>query len=183
MDHKFNIEHIEKLNSPKRLTLIDWVEVLKVLSLPDKPVIADIGAGTGLFSRVLLEKLPNSTVYSLDISDDMLEYMNTNLAPSYPKRLTVGKMQESHIPLKDNSVDLVIMINIQHELAEPSELLKDAYRVLKEDAKIFIADFKVGEHKHAISKESIISDLKEAAFSPVEEIIASNELICLIGES
>lgn len=182
MDHKFDIEQLEKLNDPKRLTLIDWVEVLKVLALPENPVIADVGAGTGLFSRLLLEKLPSSKLYSLEISDNMIKYMNSNLAPSYGERITIGKMQENHIPLKDNSVDLVIMINLYNELTSPFELLKDTYRVLKDEGKIFISDFKIEENKNALSKESIISDLKEVAFSPVEEIIASNELICLVGE-
>lgn len=74
------------------------------------------------------------------------------------------------------------MINLNHELLSPKELLKDAYRVLKEEGKIFIADWKEGMHKEALSKDSIISDMKEAAFSPIEEVLLSNELICLIGE-
>lgn len=182
MSKKFNIEDLEKLNDPKRLNLIDLRELLKILALNASPVIADIGAGTGLFSRALLERLPNSTCYALDIADEFIEYMDTNLKSSYLNRLTIGKMQENHIPLKEESVDLVIMINLHHELHSPTGLLKDAYRVLKEDGKIFVADWKEGFHKEALNKNSIISDIKEAAFSPVEEVPLSNELICLIGE-
>lgn len=182
MSKKFNTEDFEKLNSPERLNLIDLRELLKILALNDSPVIADVGAGTGLFSRAFLEKLPDSTCYALDIADEFIGYMNTNLKSSYPNRLTIGKMQENHIPLKDSSVDLVIMINLHHELHSPIELLKDTYRVLKENGKIFVADWKEGFHKEAPSKNSIISDMKEAAFSPVEEVPLSNELICLVGE-
>ncbi|EGT3617639.1 class I SAM-dependent methyltransferase [Clostridium perfringens] len=182
MSKKFNIDDLEKLNDPKRLNLIDLRELLKILALNDSPVIADIGAGTGLFSRALLERLPNSTCYALDIADEFIEYMDTNLKSSYLNRLTIGKMQENHIPLKEESVDLVIMINLHHELHSPTVLLKDAYRVLKEDGKIFVADWKEGFHQEALNKNSIISDIKEAAFSPVEEVPLSNELICLIGE-
>lgn len=182
MGKKFNPEHLEKLNNPERLNLIDLRELLKILELNSSPIIADVGAGTGLFSRTLLEKIPNSTLYALDISDEFIEYMNTNLQEFYPTRLKVGRMPENHIPLKDNSVDLVIMITLHHELTNPTELLKDAYRVLKEDGKLFVADWKEGVHKEALNKAFIISDIKEAAFSPVEEIPLSNELICLIGE-
>lgn len=183
MSHKFDIAKLEKLNDPKRLKLIDWSEVLKVISLGKNPVIADVGAGTGLFSRLLLEKIPDSTLYSLDISEEMIEYMEINFEPNYKKRAVIGKMQENHIPLKDHSVDLVVMINIYHELENPVKLLNDVYRVLKEEGKVFIADWKEGSHKDAISKNTIISQVKEAAFSPVEEILASNELVCIVGES
>ena len=106
--------------------------------------------------------------------------MDINLQDYYGDRLKIGKMQETHIPLKDNSIDLIVMINLNHELLSPKELLKDAYRVLKEEGNI--ADWKECMHKEALSKDSIISDMKEAAFSPIEEVLLSNELICLIGE-
>ncbi|MCX0405357.1 class I SAM-dependent methyltransferase, partial [Clostridium perfringens] len=182
MSEKFNPNNLEKLNNPERLNLIDLRELLKILDLNDCPKIADVGAGTGLFSRAFLEKIPNCTLYALDISDKFLNYMDINLQDYYGDRLKIGKMQETHIPLKDNSIDLIVMINLHHELLSPKELLKDAYRVLKEEGKIFIADWKEGMHKEALSKDSIISDMKEAAFSPIEEVLLSNELLCLIGE-
>ncbi|MDM0826680.1 class I SAM-dependent methyltransferase [Clostridium perfringens] len=182
MSEKFNPDNLEKLNNPERLNLIDLRELLKILDLNDCPKIADVGAGTGLFSRAFLEKIPNCTLYALDISDEFLNYMDINLQDYYGDRLKIGKMQETHIPLKDNSIDLIVMINLHHELLSPKELLKDAYRLLKEEGKIFIADWKEGMHKEALSKDSIISDMKEAAFSPIEEVLLSNELLCLIGE-
>ncbi|MDU3645531.1 MAG: class I SAM-dependent methyltransferase [Clostridium perfringens] len=142
MSEKFNPDNLEKLNNPERLNLIDLRELLKILDLNDCPKIADVGAGTGLFSRAFLEKIPNCTLYALDISDEFLNYMDINLQDYYGDRLKIGKMQETHIPLKDNSIDLIVMINLHHELLSPKELLKDAYRVLKEEGKIFIADWK-----------------------------------------
>ncbi|MHB8053615.1 MAG: class I SAM-dependent methyltransferase, partial [Methanoregula sp.] len=41
-------------------------------SPPASPVILDIGAGTGLLSRLLLEKYPGATITLLDISEKML---------------------------------------------------------------------------------------------------------------
>lgn len=90
-------------------------------------------------------------------------------------------MEESSISLKENLAYLVFMITVHHELDDAIVLLKDARRVLNEDGKILICDWKEGLHKHFVKKDKIVNDLKEARFENIQEIDASEDLVCLIG--
>ncbi|WP_419727368.1 methyltransferase domain-containing protein [Terrisporobacter petrolearius] len=96
-------------------------------------------------------------------------------------RLKTDLMEENKIPLEDKVADLVFMITLHHELENGEKLLKDANRILKDNGKILICDWKEGAHHHFVKKESIISDLKNSNFNNIKEIYASEKLVCIIG--
>jgi ubiquinone/menaquinone biosynthesis C-methylase UbiE len=54
-------------------------------------------------------------------------------------------MEGGTVPLEESLADLVYMINLHHELDEPGTMLKEAFRLLKENGKIFIVDWKKEE--------------------------------------
>lgn len=179
--HKFNIKKLEKLNNPHRTNMIDLEKIVENLKLRDNSLLVDIGAGTGVFSEKLLELIPKSNCYALDISREMIDWINLNRTPRLHGRLKASVMEESSIPLKENLADVVFMITVHHELDDAIVLLKDARRVLNEDGKILICDWKEGSHKHFVKKDKIVNDLKEAGFEDIQEIDASEDLVCLIG--
>ena len=179
--HKFDVKKLEKLNNPKRLEMIELAKIVNELQLSSKSVLVDIGAGTGIFSEELLDLLPDSQCYALDISKEMIEWIERNRVPKLESRLKTKLMEETSIPLEDNMADLAFMVTVHHELEDGETLLKDIKRVLKEDGKVLICDWKEGHHHHFVKKESIIEDLKLAGFNNIKEIEASEKLVCLIG--
>jgi len=179
--HKFDIKKLDKLNNTERLNLIDVDEIIKQLDLPKKSIIVDIGVGTGLFSEVFLNKLPDSKGFGFDISEEMIEWVNKNRTDALNGRLSVEVMSENQIPLAENTADLIFMITVHHELKSPVNLLKDVKRLLKSDGKLLICDWKEGVHNHFVTKESILSDLKIAGFNNIKELNNSDKLVCLIS--
>ena len=71
----------------------------------------------------------------------MIKWMNENVSPKYPNIIPV-KTEEHTVPLDDGIADLVFMINLHHELDNPSLTLEEANRILKPDGKIFVVDWK-----------------------------------------
>ena len=179
-NHKFDVKKLEKLNNPERLNLIDVDGIIKELNLPAESAIVDIGIGTGIFSESFLSKLPDSKGFGFDISEEMVKWIKENKLAALNGRLEVAVMSENEIPLDENIADLVFMITVHHELKNPIDLLKDAKRVLKSNGKLLICDWKEDAHKHFVTKESIISDLKIAGFNIIKEVNSSEKLICLI---
>lgn len=179
--HKFDVKKLEKLNNPQRLQMVDLQNLISELDLPSNSVLVDVGAGTGIFSQEFLNSIPDSTCFAYDISKEMIDWIKENRVEKMDSRLKADLMEENKIPLEDKVADFVFMITLHHELENGEKLLKDANRILKDNGKILICDWKEGAHHHFVKKESIISDLKNSNFNNIKEIDASEKLVCIIG--
>lgn len=142
MDNKkFDITKLEKLNHPGRLEDINAEYIWTSIGAENAGIIADIGAGTGLFDKEFSRLSPQSKIIALDISPVMIEWMNEHVVPSFPNISTL-QMAEHQIPLEAASVDVAIMINLHHELLDEMSMLKECYRILASGGKIAICDWR-----------------------------------------
>jgi ubiquinone/menaquinone biosynthesis C-methylase UbiE len=140
-EKKFDPKKLRKLNDPDRLLDIPPEYIWNKLNLITSDVLVDIGAGTGFFSIPFVGYTKNGKVFACDISDVMIEWMTNNLCSKYPQIVPL-KIEEQVVPLEDGLADLVYMINLHHELEAPMEMLKESFRLLKKNGKIFIVDWK-----------------------------------------
>ncbi|MBK5201970.1 MAG: methyltransferase domain-containing protein [Spirochaetaceae bacterium] len=82
-------------------------------------------------------------------------------------------MEENRINLSDQSVDLVLMISLYHELDDPEKLLKECLRILKNNGKICIIDWKKEKTEFGppidirYLVENIAKHLKTSGFSDI----------------
>lgn len=179
--HKFDVKKLDKLNNPERIKMLDLNKIVNELQLPDKPTLVDIGTGTGVFAEELLNIIPNSKCYGLDICEEMINWVKENRENNLNSRLETILMTENVIPLPDEVADLVFMITVHHELDDSQTLLNDVKRVLKKNGKVLICDWKEGFNKHCIEKSSIINDLKSVGFTNIKEVNASEKLVSIIA--
>jgi ubiquinone/menaquinone biosynthesis C-methylase UbiE len=140
-DKRFDPKKLHKLNNPERLKDIPVEYIWNKLDLNNPLVLIDIGAGTGFFSMAFAAYLKNGKVFACDISDIMVNWMENNVCAHHPNIVAL-KMEENSVPLEDCVADLVYMINLHHELDAPEEILNEAFRLLKENGKIFVVDWK-----------------------------------------
>ncbi len=171
---KFDIRKLAMLNDPQRLEYLDPDAIWKALNLTNPQVLVDIGAGTGFFAVLFAERVRGGKVYACDISDVMIEWMYKNLSSKYNGRVIPLKMEESSVPLEDRIADLVYMINLHHELEEPSKMISEAYRLLKQGGKLMIIDWKKQETPQGpplsirVEEETILLHVKQGGFSHVQ---------------
>lgn len=142
---KFAPSKLEKLNNPERLKMQDPDLFWPVLGLKDPKVIVDIGTGTGFFAVELLKKAPTAKVYGLDIAPVMLEWIKANRPEFKTGHLVPLAMTEDAVPLQDGLADLVVMINLHHELHNPQGVLSECRRVLKSGGRLMVLDWKPTE--------------------------------------
>lgn len=142
-EKKFNPQKLQRLNDPKRLADIppDFIWEKLHLEESNSNVFVEIGAGTAFFSIAFLQKYKPSTLYACDLSEIMINWVKENVSSKYPNIVPI-KTEEYTVPLDNKIADLVFMISLHHELENPSLLLKEAYRILKPNGKIFIVDWK-----------------------------------------
>lgn len=173
MSKKFNPDKLDKLNNPERLIHTSPDYILEKLKLGDCRTIVDIGAGTGLFSKAFLSLTGAEKVYAADISPVMIDWMNDNLSVDNGEIIPL-LMDEAKVSLENETVDLVLMLNLYHELEQPDSILKEAARILRSGGKICIVDWKKEETPFGpppairVSGENISKDLVKTGFSSVK---------------
>ena len=143
-EKKFNPNKMQKLNNPDRLIDLPPDFMFSKAGITDPQTILDIGAGTGFYSIQLVKYFKNCKVIACDIAEVMLDWINENVVNNYPEISTL-LMTENQIPVQDNIGDMVMMLNLHHELEEPDKMLTECKRILKPGGRILISDWKKEE--------------------------------------
>ncbi|APH38507.1 class I SAM-dependent methyltransferase [Methanohalophilus halophilus] len=114
-------------------------EILKKLGLNDKIAdVADFGCGYGTFT-IPAAKIIKGKVYAIDIESEMIEIteQKAKVENLGNIELVLRDFVSKGSDLEDESVDYIILANILH-VEEPEKLLRETYRVLRQEGKIVI---------------------------------------------
>ncbi len=139
-----NILKIQKDENKDRAIWQKPETVVSLLGSLDGKTIADIGAGTGYFTFRMAIKAKK--VVAIDIVDSYLDILD-NLKHKLPENLQakietrLGK--EDNPMLKDEEVDIVVIINTFSLISDKIKYLKTIETGIKDGGKIFIVDFKM----------------------------------------
>jgi precorrin-6B methylase 2 len=120
------------------------------IELPEDAVIADVGAGSGYYTFKLAPKVPKGKVYAVEIQDEMIAAINEKKKKLNNTNVEVIKGTVTSPNLPDNAVDLVIMVDVYHELEYPVEVLQAIRKSLKKDGQLLLIEYKGEDPKVAI---------------------------------
>lgn len=107
-------------------------------------IIADIGAGTGYFTFRLAQKAEK--VLAVDIDQRFIDYIedkNARLTSPLPIETILAVPDDPKLPQR--IVDIALLVNTYHHIANRIDYLKTLKRELKPDANLLIVDFKEKE--------------------------------------
>jgi SAM-dependent methyltransferase len=116
---------------------------LQIMDVPPGATVADIGAGSGYFTERLARLVgPNGRVYASDIQPGMLDLIRQRIAR---ERLTnvvlvLGDPADPKLPAA--SIDLALMVDVYHELADPQVVLAHIKRALKPAGRLVLIEYK-----------------------------------------
>src|SRR5215472_2864470 len=95
-------------------------EILDAMHLKPGMNVADIGAGSGLFARLMAQRVtPGGTVYAVDISKNMIEHIATTAQQEKISNLKAILGDARSPKLEPNSLDLVSIIDSYHHFEFP----------------------------------------------------------------
>lgn len=138
---KFDVAKLERLNDPGRLETMPPKVMWQALGSPAAQVIVEIGAGTGLFAAALCALAPGATMYAVDTEQAMLDWMIRNRSEVADGRIVPVLSTEGSVPLDDGVADVVAMINVHHELADPDAIYAEAFRLLSPGGSVLVVDW------------------------------------------
>ena len=120
-------------------------------------VVLDLGSGGGIDVLLSARRVgPTGKAYGLDMTDEMLALARENQQKAGVANVEFLKGEIEHIPLPDNSVDVVISNCVINLSADKDRVLAEAFRVLKPGGRFAVSDVVVrGEDLPAAVRQSL----------------------------
>ena len=152
--------------------------VLACLQLKPGDVVADIGAGTGLFARPLARAVgPTGRVLAVDIDPELLRYIERRARDEkIPNIETIlGEFDDPLLP--GNRVDLAFIHDVLHHIERREAYLKTLSHLLKPRARIALIELNRDDpqnpHRNEpdllVGKEQAVQWMTAAGFRPIAE--------------
>ena len=162
---------VKVFENPERSEWQKPEEVVKKLNLENGDVIADIGAGTGYFTRRFARTVgPEGRAIGLDIETSMVQYMKEDALKLNLKNYVSRVVKPDDPELEPHSVDAVFMCNTYHHIEQRLGYLKKLSKSLRANGRVVIVDFYKKPLPygppvdHKLSKETVLKEFREADF-------------------
>lgn len=143
-------------------------EIIQACQLKPGMVVADIGAGTGLFTRMIAPRVTDrGQVIAVDIAKEFIEYVEKVCQEQGIKNVKGIVCTAESSTLPDDSIDLAFICDTYHHFEFPYKTMRSIYRALKPGGQVVLIDFDRVEGK---SSEWILNHLRAGKATFVNEI-------------
>jgi predicted methyltransferase len=149
------------------------LEILQALKLKPGMWVADVGAGTGLFTRLFAPLVSaEGRVFAVDISEEFIRNILRMAEDSGLTNIEGVVNSQTSLGLQPQSIDVAFVCDTYHHFEHPKSMLNSLYRSMKSGARLVIIDFRkqpgisstwVMEHVR-LDKKGVIEEVRQAGF-------------------
>jgi ubiquinone/menaquinone biosynthesis C-methylase UbiE len=136
-------QFVKRFESEGRDVYAKRQSITRAVGLQRGNAVADIGAGTGLFTQLFAEQVgPEGIVYAVDIGPGFLRYI-AERAKQHGHERIVKTVLNSHdsVELPAGSIDVAFLCNTYHHFEQPEKMLASIHRALRPGGRLVIIDF------------------------------------------
>jgi ubiquinone/menaquinone biosynthesis C-methylase UbiE len=141
----------EWLDRPERAVREQPDVVLDALKLAPESTAADVGAGTGYFTVRLARRV--SAVHASDLQPEMLRMLDARLVKEKLSNVTLHRATDHDSGLPAGCCDLVIMVDVYHELSDPPGVMASVKRALRPHGRLVLVEYRGEDPAVAIKPE------------------------------
>jgi predicted methyltransferase len=153
-------------------------QVIDAIGIKPGTAIADVGAGTGLFTRLFSPLVgPQGKVYSVDIAENFVKHIERQALADGLTNITGIVCQPDSANLPPASIDLAYICDAYHHFEFPQKTMRSIHQALRPGGEVILIDFRripgvssdfVMGHVRA-GQEVFAKEIIEAGFEQIEE--------------
>ena len=138
-----NVAHAGWLTRPERDAEEQPDRVVRELDIPSGATVVDLGAGVGYFTWRLARQVgPDGRVIAVDIQPGMVELLEQNLARRGITNVETVLGSEDDPKLPASVADLVLLVDVYHELQQPERTMAHVRKALKPNGRLVIIEYR-----------------------------------------
>jgi ubiquinone/menaquinone biosynthesis C-methylase UbiE len=151
-------------------------EIVAAMELEAGQTVADIGSGSGYFTRRLARAVgPEGTVFGVEIQPEMIEIMMRLAEDEGIENITpvLGEANDPKLP--EESVDWILLVDTYHEFQEPEAMLAAMRRALKPEGRVALIEYRLegdsARHiklDHRMSVKQVLAEWNPAGYELVD---------------
>ena len=180
VDSKLDVtEWLGRFEVESREVFAFRTNVLKACGIEEGQHVADIGAGTGFFSRMFAEAVgEKGQVFAVDISPRFVEHLTRQGRKDKLANLEVVLCSDRSVKLPAESVDVAFVCDTYHHFEYPTSTLASIHDALKPGGTLIVIDFEriPGKSREFLlnhvraGKDVFRSEIESAGFELVKEV-------------
>ena len=143
LDPNLKIEEwVDRFEVESREVFSSRDEIVAMCKIKPGMTVADIGAGTGLFTREFAKAVgSNGRVLAVDISKTFLEHIETSAKKFDLENIETVLAKSNSAELPENSVDVAFICDTYHHFEFPNATMNSIQRALKPNGRLVLIDF------------------------------------------
>ena len=140
------------LERPERDQEENTTQAINNMELSPTDMVADIGAGSGYYTFRIAEILSEGKVFAVDIQPEMLSIMRQKIQEEQIENVELVKGTEKNPNLPPESVDVILFVDVYHELAFPREVLTHLVKALRANGRLILLEYRMEDPKVPIKR-------------------------------
>lgn len=169
-------EWTKTLENPERVAGLKIDEVIARLNLRPADVVADLGAGTGLFAVPLAKAVSSGRVYAVELDEGFLAQIRGKAKAGNVSNVVpvLGKFTDPALPARD--VDVAFFHDVLHHVENRTAYLESVVGYVKPGGRVVVIEFNAADSPHKaepqliVSKEQTAAWMADVGFVPSEDI-------------
>ena len=155
------VEGAAWLDRPEREAEEAPSKAIAALRIPPGTVVADVGAGSGYYTVRLSEAVGRSgRVVATDLQPGMLDLIRAKVQRKGLTNVTLVQGRPDDPNLQPSIFDLILMVDVYHELASPQVFVRKLREALKPGGRLVLIEFRLEDprvpirevHKMSVSQ-------------------------------
>lgn len=174
-DENLNLDgYVASFSSEGREAYTARAEVVKAMKLKPGQAVADVGAGTGVYTRLFAQAVgPDGKVFATDLAPKFLTYIAANMAKDGLRNVQTVQAGDRGTNLPTASVDVLFHSDVYHHFEFPMTMNADIRRTLKPGGQLYVLELhKTGSRLTHVRapKDVVIAEIEKSGFKLVEDM-------------
>ena len=172
-------EYVDRFEVESREVFAKREAILAACEIKPGQVIADIGAGTGLFTLPFAEKTgKDGQVIAVDIAKNFLDHIKKRSTDAGLKNVETLQCPPDSTGLKPASIDAAFICDVYHHFEFPQKTMTSLFAAMKPGGRLMLIDFKRVEGKSTdfvmkhvrAGQEVFEAEIARTGFRKVKEV-------------